>query len=249
MKLEIIVSAYNNIEMTKLCYRSIMENTTIPFRLIIVENCGSDGTREWLKTLKEDENFKIYLPDNNIGGVGVRNYGIENLQNDTEFFISADNDTVFTKYWDIRMEKFFSDHKDVGLAGPASNFAGNPQLIQNLEKLELGDYDAIQKRSEEIYKKFPKFDYAPKDWPVVGFSMFIPRHIVDKIGKFDINLIAGWDDTDYSRRIEKIGYKLAYIHYIYIHHWGHASKGTPGAHYTSEAIKSREYMLNKWGWI
>jgi len=79
--------------------------------------------------------------------------------------------------------------------------------------------------------------------------MFFRRECVDKVGKFDERLVSGWDDTDYSRRIEDIGMKLAYVHYVYIHHWGHASKGTEGAHYRKEMGRSRKIMLDKWGWI
>jgi len=250
MKIEIIMSAFNNIEMTKIAVESILEFTNVDFSLTIVENNSTeDNSREWVNSLS-DKRIKKRLPIENVGGVGARNIGIKDLDKDSKYVVFVDNDIVVTKNWSSRLIDFMEKNKEVGICGPGSNFAGNPQLIEGLNKLDMNQLNVIQERSEEIYKqKYPNFTIAPEAWPVVGFCMFMRKELVDSIGKFDEKLVAGWDDTDYCRRAEKEKWKLAYVNYVYIHHWGHASKGTKNAHGSFYTNKSKKYMLKKWGWI
>jgi GT2 family glycosyltransferase len=249
MKIEIVISAYNNLDMTKMAYNTLKKYTDISYKITIIENKSLDGSRDWVYNIKDD-NLKKIFPENNVGGVGARNLGIRSLDKDTDYVVFSDNDVVYTEKWASRIYEFMKNHKEIGISGPCSNFAGNPQLVSGIPQLSLNDEEEIQNISKNIYdKKKGSFTLPPKDWPVVGFCMIVDKKVIDKIGEFDENLVAGWDDTDYCRRTTRNGFGLAYINYVYIHHWGHASKSTVGAHSTPETIKSREYMLRKWGWI
>jgi len=246
IKINIVTSAFNNLEMTKIMYESVKKYTDVPYKHIIVENNSVDGTREWLKSI-DDPNLEKIFPEKNLGGVGARNVGIDNMDEDSGYFVSTDNDIVFTEYWASRFVDFMEKNKTVGISGPSTNFAGNPQIIKDVPKFSIDDIEGIQSFSENIYKKYPSFSIAPDTWPVVGFCFFVRREVINQVGKFDENLVSWADETDYCRRAEIRGWKMAYINYIYIHHWGHASKGTPGAHYITEMSKSIEYFKNKWG--
>jgi len=248
----IVMACYGNLEKSKMSYESIIRNTDVPFRLIIVEQNSPDGSREWASSI-EDDRVHVYLPEENNGLVYAHNYGIENMHPDSDYIMFFDNDIYAPKRWAGRFVSFMDEHQEIGIAGPASNFAGNPQLVEYPNKINFDDEDAIiriEQRSNALVSKTNKFDYAPKSWPVVGFAFFVRRKVVDQIGKFDDNIPGEWDDTDYCRSAEKNGWRLAYVKNIYIHHWGHASKSVEGTQYTNENHdKSKNYIMEKWGWV
>jgi len=105
MKLNIVMSAYNNVNITKIAYNSIIEHTDVPFKLTIVENNSTDDTRKWMETI-DNINLSKVFPNKNVGGVGARNIGIDNLDSDAEYFVSVDNDIVATEKWASRMIDF-----------------------------------------------------------------------------------------------------------------------------------------------
>lgn len=248
----IIMACYGNLEKSKMSYKSIIENTDVPFKLVLIEQNSPDGSREWAKSI-DDERVQVHLPDENNGLVYARNYGLDNIHPDSEYVMFFDNDIYAPKNWASKMTKFMDSHPEVGIMGPASNFAGNPQLVVYDDKIEFEDEDAVKKieqRSVALSAKSPEFQYAPKAWPVVGFAFFARRAVVDQVGHFDEDLPGEWDDTDYCRSAEKNGWRLAYVKNIYVHHWGHASKSVRGTQYTHDnQVKSQEVLQKKWGWV
>lgn len=248
MKINVEMSVFNNIEITKIAVDSFFKNTDNNCKLMIVENNSSDNSREWIKTIRDIENVEVFLPNENIGCVGARNLGIKHIDKDCDFFVSTDNDIVFTPHWDSYFVDFMEKNKNIGISGPCTSFAGNPQKIEIDEKIEMSQYEKIFEMSKRIRNENKnKFRIAPHYWPVVGFFLFIRKKVLEDVGLFDENLVSWADESDYCRRTQDKGWDLAYIYDIYIHHWGHASKGTDGAHYVSEIEKSMDYFKDKWG--
>ncbi|MCX5776066.1 MAG: glycosyltransferase, partial [Candidatus Firestonebacteria bacterium] len=46
---DIIIPVFNQLEYTKQCIEHILKYTDVPYNLIIVDNCSSDGTSQYLK--------------------------------------------------------------------------------------------------------------------------------------------------------------------------------------------------------
>jgi GT2 family glycosyltransferase len=250
MKLNIIMATYGNLEKSKIAYESIMRNTDVYFKLIVIDQNSPDGTKEFLQSLPKRDNVHVEFFPQNKGLVYARNFGIDNLDKDAEFVVFFDNDIVATPCWASRMVEFFRQHPEVGVAGPASNFAGTPQLIEGVPNFNFNEIEKIEDFSEEVYNKYPEFKHVPYRWTVVGFSMFLRRTVVDQVGHFDVNISGEWDDSDYCHRIEDLDWGMVYVDYIYIHHWGHASHDIVGHQYTGENHdKTVQYMIEKWGSI
>lgn len=248
----IVMACYGNLEKSKMSYKSVIENTDVPFKFIIIEQNSPDGSREWAKSI-DNKNVHVCLSEENKGLIYARNYGIDNIHPETKYIMFFDNDIYAPKNWASRMVGFMDHYKEVGISGPASNFAGTPQLVQYSDEIKFGDkdqVDRIEQRSQSLRKRVPAFNYAPISWPVVGFAFFVRREVIEQVGYFDSNIPGEWDDTDYCRSAEKFNWRLAYINNIYIHHWGHASKTVMGNQYTYENQESsKEYIKKKWGWI
>lgn len=71
----IIIPTHNKIEFTKQCIESIRRNTQyLSYQIIVVDNCSSDGTVEWLN---EQDDLIVVLLDKYIGYTKSCNIGIE----------------------------------------------------------------------------------------------------------------------------------------------------------------------------
>ena len=94
-KVSIILVTYNNLTYTKKCINSILRNTAYPnYEIVIVDNNSTDGTKEYLKSLRFD-NIKIQLNENNRGFAGGNNDGLELA--DGKYLILLNNDTEVTR--------------------------------------------------------------------------------------------------------------------------------------------------------
>lgn len=49
---DIFVQTFNRLDFTKATLEGIIEDTSLPFRLIVVDNHSTDGTVEYLSTLQ-----------------------------------------------------------------------------------------------------------------------------------------------------------------------------------------------------
>ena len=53
----ILIPTWNNLELLKLCVRSVRENSTFAHQIIVHVNDGSDGTLEWVRTQQLDHSY------------------------------------------------------------------------------------------------------------------------------------------------------------------------------------------------
>ncbi|MFH1901676.1 MAG: glycosyltransferase, partial [Candidatus Omnitrophota bacterium] len=96
---DIIALTWNNKQVTRDFVESFLGNTAISTRLIIIDNGSSDGTTEYLSSLKDSGNciIKVVLNRENKGFVGGMNQGIE--ASNAPYVCLANNDLIFTKGW------------------------------------------------------------------------------------------------------------------------------------------------------
>ena len=89
MNIAIVLVTFNRLEKLKIALKKYQEQTYLPKHLIVVDNCSTDGTREFLEQWEkiEDKYEKHVLRlSTNTGGAGGfyegMRYAVENLQTD-----------------------------------------------------------------------------------------------------------------------------------------------------------------------
>jgi len=96
-KVEIITRCFNRLEYTAMCIRGIQKNTGFDdYKHILVNQNSSDGTKEWLESIKEEGFYKIKVKHNNIntGDAGGMLDGFNMISDDCEYVMQFDNDCV-----------------------------------------------------------------------------------------------------------------------------------------------------------
>lgn len=92
MRLAAVVVTYNRLNYLKKAIQSTLAESVD--LLVVVDNCSTDGTREWLYGLS-DERVKLVLPDANVGGAGGFKLGFKaalELQHEPDWIVCFDDD-------------------------------------------------------------------------------------------------------------------------------------------------------------
>jgi len=246
MKINIVMPAYGESELTKRSVRSILQNTYHNFKLIVVNN-GLPETDFAVKEFLDHPNILYLVSETNTGCGGGRNIGMREMDEEFDYLFIVDSDIYVPKNWDKKMVSFMENHKEVGLAGPSTNYAGSPQLVKNCPELKT-DEDVEMYAVE--FEKTGGHQIVPIRWPVIGFCMIIRKETFNKVGFFDeVFKFYGCEDNDYCWRVQCAGWQLSYITNIFIYHHGHGGFNLLNGDEVNYWGKNQEYFKKKHGWI
>ena len=98
MKYGVVIVTYNRLELLKECIENCIRQT-IPFeKIIIVNNCSTDGTDEYLQQYKADMRFVISEQTENLGGAGGFRVGLELAgKEDLDWVLIIDDDAMIAE--------------------------------------------------------------------------------------------------------------------------------------------------------
>ena len=163
----------------------------------------------------------------NLGFVKAVNQGLKISR--APYVCVMNNDTVPGPGWLERMVEFAETHRDVGLI--------NPQCNGHNDK-------TIEKYAESLYVNKGKYMEMNQ---CQGYCMLVKREVIEKIGYLDESFgVGGYDDTDYSMRAHKAGYRCAAIYDAYVYHRQHASFDKAGDR-EEWVSKNKKIYYGKWG--
>ena len=229
MSCDIIIPIWNQLLYTKDCLEHILRNTKYPYRLILIDNASDPETKEYLRkfTVDHPDTTKLILNEENLGYIKAINQGLK--ISDAQYVCMMNNDTIPAIGWLERMVEFAEANPDVGLINPQCGGHNDTSV------------DAYAKILEQYKGQYMEMNQCQ------GFCMLVSREVINKIGNLDETFgIGGFDDTDYSMRSHKAGYRSVAIRDSYVYHHIHASFDKAG---NREEIVRRNQKLyyDKWG--
>lgn len=241
----VIVVTYNNLELTKICLRSLEQLTECGWvEIIVVDNASNDGTVEFLKKWETAApNRKALLNNINCGFAAANNQGL--AISCSEYLIMLNNDTEVTSGWLRTLVNHLASDKTIGMIGPVTNNIGNEACIKiryhNSQEMR---HEARKYTLRHMGEKFPIGTLA-------FFCVVLPRSVYETVGPLDEEFGLGfYEDDDYCRRVEMAGLRLVCAEDVFIHHELSASFKKLGKGRQELLIKNRKLYEAKWGpWI
>lgn len=223
----IYIPTYNRLSLLKRAVNSVLLQTYKKIEVIIVDDCSTDGTHNYLNELsKIDIRVRFYIKENNSGACVSRNIAIQNAKG---FFITGlDDDDYFEK---DRIQSFIDAWKNKKNSTVAIS---SLYVLKNRTTLTYG---------KKIFKnKVIKFHEMFLSNPV-GNQIFTETETLRKINGFDENLKC-WQDLECWLRVLQLGNIEKIFNYSYIIDVSH-DKPRIGNSQHNRYLISQRYITEK----
>lgn len=214
----IILVNYNGVEHTLECIESLQKINYRNFNIIVVDNASSDNCCDIVS--RKYKEVHCIQSNENLGFAGGNNLGIKvALEEKADYILLLNNDTtVEENFLNILVnEQLKDENKDVGVTISKIKNYYNRDIIWYAG----GDIDLF-KANTIIYglreEDKGQFDNKKEVGFASGCCMLIDKKVIERIGYLNESYFLYYEDTDYSVRIRKGGYKLLYCPESVIYH-------------------------------
>ncbi len=215
--LSVVIVNYNQKGLVKNCLKSLLEaEVGLPLEIIVVDNDSSDGIEQMLKD--RFPKVKFYQTGKNLGMGGGNNLGFRKANGDYVLIMNPD---IFVLPQTIqKLLDYVQAQDNVGLIAP--------RLLNPDRTLQYTCYrwhkfwTPIYRRTffgklpwaENELKRFLMADFdhnktSEVEW-IQGSCWLIPKKVLSEVGFFDERFFMYFEDTDFCRRINQLGYKVVY---------------------------------------
>lgn len=212
MASDIVLTVYNNLEVTKPCIESVLSGMRSSDRLIIVDNGSEQQTAQYLSSVKESNPgiaVDILRIDVNKGFIKAANAGMRLAR--SEYVCLLCNDTIAGAGWIEEMESVLRDNPRIGMVNPMSSTFG----------LHPGKSESVDVVARLCAAEKGKYTETAS---CVGFCFLIRKALLEQLGFIDEVFGAGYfEDSDLSRRVIKAGYLCVIARGAYVWHKEHST--------------------------
>jgi GT2 family glycosyltransferase len=240
-KVAVVVLTWNALAYTQKCFASLREKTDHPaWRLVVIDNGSSDGTKEWLR---EQDWLTLHENDENLGFTKGVNQGIALTEAD-EDVVLLNNDIVVTdRSWLRRLQEVATASPDIGVTGT--------RLVEASGRVNhLGSYmQPVTMMGQQMGGLELDINQATRDREVecvIFACAYITRRCIDTIGVLDEDLFAYFEDTEYCFRAKRAGFKVMYAGSVCPTHHHNTSTKENKVDFWSIYGKSRKVFTKKW---
>lgn len=140
MKYYLIIPTYNEEKFISITLQSIVEQTVLPSKVVVVNDGSTDKTEEIILTFVKKHSFislvnktseAIHLPGSKV--IQAFQKGLETLDNNYDFIVKADADLIFpANYFETISQHFQSDER-IGMVGGFAYIKKNGEwVLENL---------------------------------------------------------------------------------------------------------------------
>ena len=216
-KVSIVMLNWNGAKDTIECVESLNKISYGNYDIIVVDNNSEEPDKKLLKDSLKQENIRLIFNDANLGFTGGNNIGIKKALNDnSEFVLLLNNDTIVEPDFLEPLIDVFEKHKNVGIAAPQINYYGKRKIIWTeggrISKLRGSGFAYSDKAEtkQNIDDKIVGF--------VSGCCMLLRKDTIEKVGMFDENFFLYVEDTDLCFRTLQAEYNIIISNKSKIYH-------------------------------
>jgi GT2 family glycosyltransferase len=239
----VVVVTFNGLAYTKMCFANLLGTGWHPDdELIVIDNCSTDGTREYLQELmRVNSCARVLLNDENRGFASANNQGLAHATGDV--LILLNNDTLTPQGWSDGLTRWLED-ASIGMVGPVTNRTCNEAQID----APYRTYGELEAFAREYTSKHTK---ESGDLSMLAmFCMAMRRDVLERVGALDEQFEIGmFEDDDYARRVRQAGLRIVCAEDVFVHHFGQGSLGELCVRGDYDRIleSNRRRFEQKWG--
>lgn len=253
-KVSIVVLTWNQLKMTKNQLKDLSKIDTkgIDAETVLVDNGSNDGTEKALSNYKmPNMSFKFIQTGDNLGFAGGNNPGMKDaIKRGADYVVLMNNDLILSKDILTKLVEVSKRDESIGLLSPKMYFAKGYEFHKDrYKKSEIGsvfwyaggiiDRDNVYSSHRGVdevdkgqYDKEIDTDFAS------GACVLVTRELINKIGYMDASFFLYWEDSDYSEKARRAGFRVVYTPEAKIWHMTSVSTGGSGS-------PSNDYFLTR----
>jgi GT2 family glycosyltransferase len=220
-ELSIIIVNWNGVNFLPNCLTSIVENQpTVPFEIIVVDNCSTDGSREWLSSdeaneLLKNAQFKLILSDENMGFGRANNLAIE--QSNSPFVFLLNPDTIVQREAITKLLDTLRSNERIGAVAPrllsqngsvqVSVWGFPPTPVSLLvQGFQLDRFLPNKLLENWIYASHWNYLQRVSVPMVSGAAIMVKKAMINAVGAFDPEFHMYGEDGEWCIRMKRHGW-------------------------------------------
>lgn len=222
-KISFVVLNYNRIDVIGTNLDRLLAIDWPDKEIIVVDNCSTDGSREWIRETYAKRRGVILMESPTNGGVCPgRNQGFRKATGD--YVIYLDDDSIAPLDICEKTIELFASHPGVGCIAYLIRSMPDGRLINNLDESDLGNY-----------------------W---GGAHAFRRDIFRVAGYLDESFFFGGEELDHSISMRQAGYAVMLARDIVVEHFGIAPSDKAFAKRAAYWMASMNFVyLKHFPWI
>lgn len=211
-RVAVLVLNYNGRRFLDTCFRSVLQGSSPPFDLFLIDNHSTDDSREF--THSRFPEVRVVKNEANLGYAGAYDRIIREL--DHEFVVLLNNDTAVAPGWLKALCGAMAASPRVAACGPKILLMAHPQMVDH-----GGGLLTIIGSGRDL----GKWQRDPGPGPGVrevgfasGCSLCLRRSAYLEVGGFDPDYFMYHEDVDLCWRLRLAGYAVRYVPEAVVYH-------------------------------
>ena len=202
----IIIPTFNRRRWIGECLDSVRAQTYQNIETLVIDDCSTDGTVEWLRSNPDYSFAHVHVQPNNGGASIARNTGIEMARGELIAFI--DSDDLLARNHVEKAVEVYASQTNIGL------FACDSTIIDSEGAVLYSGKTWHELQSE--MRKYPLRSGVRSLQDVFIFSNIfpgftLPKAVFEQVGNFDQSIFP-MDDYDLMLRVAGAGFGIYYCH-------------------------------------
>ena len=199
MKVNCVIVTYNRLALLKECLAAIEKQTYPIHKVIVIDNCSTDGTEEYLKAYAVRPQFQVIRTEQNIGGAGGFSLGVKtSVLGGGDYTWMMDDDTIPSPKALEALMQTATQSNDIGFVCSKVLWTDNTLHPRNMPgglKKDTIENNGITASRCEV---------------CTFVSVLVSSRAVYKVGLPIKEFFIWFDDIEYTLRITRAGFKNYY---------------------------------------
>lgn len=207
----VIIPNWNGKQHLEECLNSLRHQLNQDFEILLVDNGSTDGSLDYVRTVFPEVRIEA-LPEN-LGFAGGVNHGIKAAHG--QVIVLLNNDTEVDSLWLENLTLAIQEHPEIAIfASKLLNYYDRDTVDSagDAVDLALGPYKIGEKDINHKYSERCTIFGA------CGGGGCYKREVFEKIGLFDEDFFAYFEDTDFSFRANWAGFRCLFVPDAVIYH-------------------------------
>jgi GT2 family glycosyltransferase len=239
-KVTVVIPNWNGMEHLPACLESLTVQSYRDFATVVVDNGSHDGSVEFIAASHPD--VEVIRLDRNRGFGAAMNIAIRELASD--YTACLNNDTIADRSWLEELVACLEHHPHAAAVSSKMLDMTDEHLIDDCGDILTFYFKAYPRGHGEADEG--QYDEESEVFGASGGASLWRSEVIRRLGYFDEDLFAYYEDVDLSFRARLAGYECWYAPRALVHHRGGGtsrSRANEFAYYHS--VRNRWSMIIK----